>query len=99
MSRERRRPFLEEEPPAEPGRYGCPLLTRAHCSHPVFPGRPFMRCSAGWAIHDDVDAQKCLATESVADCWKVHPERMPLVVLKPALGPEFVETEQKSSAD
>ena len=30
MSRERRRLFLEEEQTAEPGRYGCPMLVRAH---------------------------------------------------------------------
>ena len=99
MSRERRRLFREEEPPAEPGRFGCPMLTRGHREHPLDPHRPMMRCSLGWAVHDDVELQRCQLTESVADCWKVHPERLPLVVLGPAGGPGVFETEQKASAD
>lgn len=96
MSRERRRFFQEEESPAEPGRYGCPMLTRGHRPHPIDPHRPLMRCSLGWALHDDVEVQRCLATEAVIDCWKVHPERTPIVVLAPATGPGLGETEQKA---
>ena len=106
MSRERRGLFLEEEPSAEPGRYGCPMLTRGHRSHPIEPHRPLMRCSIGWAIHGDEDVQRCLATEAVTDCWKVHPERMPIVVLAPAapppapgLTPEFGDVSEAASAD
>jgi hypothetical protein len=106
MSRELRRLFLQEEPSAEPGRYGCPMLSRGHRPHPIDPNRPLMRCSIGWAIHDDEDVQRCLATEAVTDCWKVHPERMPIAVLAPAapapapgLAPEFREVSEAASAD
>jgi len=99
MSRERRRHFHEEEPSAEPGRYGCPMLTRGHRPHPIDPNLPLMRCSVGWALHDDVDVQRCLATEAVIDCWKVHPERMPIVVLAAAAAPGIGEAEQVASAD
>jgi len=99
MSRERRRLFHEEESPAEPGRFGCPMLTRGHRTHPVRAGQPMMRCCLGWALHDELDVERCLATEAVIDCWKEHPERTPVVVLKPAKGPEPGETEQQASAD
>jgi hypothetical protein len=99
MSRERRRLFREEESPVEPGRFGCPMLVRGHRHHPVEPHGIIMRCSLGWAVHDDVEVQRCQLTESVADCWKVHPERMPLVVLGSTGAPGRVETEQKASAD
>ena len=106
MGREPRRLFLEEEPSAEPGRYGCPMLTRGHRPHPIDPNRRLMRCSIGWAIHGDEDVQRCLATETVIDCWKVHPERMPILVLAPAapapapeLAPEFGEVSEAASAD
>ncbi len=80
MSRERRRLFLEEEPTAEPGRYGCPMLSRARV---LLPGssRPVMRCGFGWALHNELEVARCAATDVVTDCWKVHPERTPVVVL------------------
>jgi hypothetical protein len=80
MSRERRRLFPEEEAPAEPGRYGCPMLIR---SRVYLPGatRPVMRCALGWALHNELEVARCAATDVVTDCWKVHPERTPVVVL------------------
>ena len=99
MSRERRRLFQEEESPAEPGRFGCPMLTRAHRAHPVQHGRIMHRCNLGWAIDDDAAVERCRATEAVADCWKEHPERAPLVVFPTPQGPGPRETETKASAD
>src|SRR5919199_552341 len=97
MSREQRRLFQEEESPAEPGRYGCPMLarTRRFHSNGVGPAdRPQWRCSLGWSLHGEMDAACCLATESVTDCWKVHPERKPIVAL-----PTAMPGEHRASAD
>ncbi len=80
MSRERRPLFLEEEPSAEPGRYGCPMLFRTRFRLPG-SDRPAMRCGLGWALHNELEAARCAATDVVTDCWKVHPERTPVVVL------------------
>lgn len=80
MSRERRR-LLEEESPAEPGRYGCPMLVRSTFDPRAGVTIPTRRCSLGWAIHDEVDAARCRATESANDCWQLHPERTPVVAL------------------
>lgn len=78
MSRERRPLFQEEEPEAAPGRYGCPMLVRAHYARQ--PGDlPVMRCSLGWALHDEPEVARCRATDVLTDCWKVHPERTPVV--------------------
>ena len=83
MSRERRRLFQEEESPAEPGRYGCPMLVRTRF-YPRGSTRPAMRCALGWALHDELEVARCVATDVVTDCWKVHPERTPVVVLPTA---------------
>lgn len=90
MSRERRRLFQEEESPAEPGRFGCPMLSRAHRGHPVQAGKPMHRCNLGWSIDDDLAVARCRATEAVADCWKEHPERTPVIAV---LATEGVESE------
>ena len=83
MSRERRRLFPVEESEAEPGRYGCPMLSRTRFS--LSPdAAPMMRCSFGWALHGEQDVGRCMATDSVLDCWKVHPERTPVVALATA---------------
>lgn len=94
MSRERCRPLVGEESPAESGRYGCPMLSRGRGPHPTQPHRPFWRCSLGWALRDDLDVANCIATEAVNDCWKMHPERRPIVAL-----PARPQREQKASAD
>ena len=83
MSRERRRLFPEEEPLAEPGRYGCPMLVRSRVRLPGATG-PAMRCSLGWSLHDELEVARCAATDVIPDCWKVHPERTPVVVLPTA---------------
>jgi len=38
-----------------------------------------MRCSLGWALHDGLEVARCQATDVLTDCWKVHPERTPVV--------------------
>lgn len=43
-----------------------------------------MRCSLGWSLHNELEAARCVATDVVTDCWKVHPERTPVVVLPAA---------------
>jgi hypothetical protein len=78
MSRERRRLFLEEEA-AEPGRFGCPMLVRAHCGPLRGRAEPVFRCSLGWALRGLDDVTRCRATDVALDCWKVHPERFPAV--------------------
>lgn len=80
MSRERRRLFPEEEPSAEPGRYGCPMLVRTRNLRPE-TDRPVMRCALGWALHNELEVARCAAVDAVTDCWKQHPERTPVVVL------------------
>jgi hypothetical protein len=76
MSRERRRLFPEEEEQtAEPGRFGCPMLVRAHCGPLRGRVEPVFRCSLGWALHGNDDVMRCRATDTVPECWKVHPER------------------------
>lgn len=79
MSRERRRLFPEEEQTAEPGRFGCPMLVRAHCGPLRGRVEPVFRCSLGWALHGDDDVMRCRAIDTVPDCWKMHPERFPAV--------------------
>ena len=79
MSRVRRRLFSEEEQTAEPGRYGCPMLVRAHFGSLRGRVEPVYRCSLGWALHGEDDVSRCRATDAVPDCWKVHPERFPAV--------------------
>ena len=79
MSRERRRLVPEDEPEAEPGRFGCPMLVRTRLYLPPQAATPVMRCSLGWALHGTYEAACCSATHVVTDCWKVHPERIPVV--------------------
>jgi hypothetical protein len=83
MSRERRRLLhgAAEESSAEPGRYGCPMLSRLRTTLLTGTDRPAWRCSLGWALSSDLDVACCAATEAVIDCWKVHPERTPVTVL------------------
>ncbi|MFM8595435.1 MAG: hypothetical protein ACKOCK_13750 [Chloroflexota bacterium] len=78
MSRELRLP--EEGLSAEPGRYGCPMLVRSLSGEAR--GLPLMRCSLGWALHNELDADKCRATEIVTDCWQANLERPPVIVLE-----------------
>ena len=93
MSRERRRLFHQEEETAEPGRYGCPMLTRGHVCLPPDESRPVMRCALGWALHDELEVARCAATDVVTDCWKVHPERTPVIVLPVVEGGAETEPE------
>lgn len=81
MSRERRRLFEEEDESAEPGHFGCSMLTRSHFTSRPGSGIKTMRCALGWALHNDLEVARCCATDSLTDCWKVHPERTPVVVL------------------
>ena len=81
MSRELRRLFDEEETSAEPGHFGCSMLTRVHFAPRSGQRVRTMRCSLGWALHNDLEVARCCATDSLIDCWKEHPERTPVVVL------------------
>jgi len=78
MSRELRLP--DEGQLAEPGRYGCPMLVRSLAGEAR--RLPVMRCSLGWALRNELDADKCRATESVTDCWQANAERPPLFALE-----------------
>ena len=60
---------------------GCPMLIRAAARHPTRPDALFMRCALGWSLHDELDYERCGATSAVQDCWRVHPERTPVVAL------------------
>lgn len=77
MGRERRRLFQPEEQTAEPGRFGCPMLVRAHCGPLRGEVDPVYRCCLGWALRGETDVMRCRATDAAPDCWKVHPERLP----------------------
>src|SRR5690606_34061811 len=81
MSRERRRLFEEEDESAEPGHFGCSMLTRSHFTSRPGSGIKTMRCALGWALHNELEVARCCVTDSLTDCWKVHPERTPVVVL------------------
>jgi hypothetical protein len=93
MSRGQRGLFVVEEPVEDPGQFGCPMLARCR-SNPITPDQPSWRCNIGWAIHGVEDAVFCQVTESVADCWKVHPERLSIVEVESVL-----LTETKTAAD
>ncbi|MEZ4529442.1 MAG: hypothetical protein R2855_00305 [Thermomicrobiales bacterium] len=93
MSRGRRGLFVVEEPVEDSGQFGCPMLARCR-SNPIDPDQPSWRCNIGWAIHGAGDAANCQATESVADCWKVHPERLPIVEIETVM-----LIESKATAD
>ena len=95
MSRERRPLFQPEEEMAEPGRYGCPMLARIRQSSLLEVAGPKVRCALGWALHDELDVARCAATDIVTDCWKLHPERTPVVVLP---GAEIGEVESNTAA-
>lgn len=80
MSRERRPLFASEEPEAEPGRYGCSMLVRTRFKLNPEDRLPVMRCSLGWALHNELEVARCMAVNAMTDCWKVHPERSPIIV-------------------
>jgi hypothetical protein len=88
MSRERRSLFLAEESTAEPGRFGCPMLVRAHCGPLRGRAEPVYRCSLGWALHGEVEVARCRATDAVPDCWKAHPERFEALAAAEEASPE-----------
>jgi hypothetical protein len=60
---------------------GCPMLIRSAASHPTRKDAVLMRCALGWSIHDELECARCAATSAVQDCWKVHPERTPVIAL------------------
>ena len=93
MSRGQRGLFVVEESVEDPGQFGCPMFARSRVN-PVNPNQPSWRCNIGWAIHGEAEAACCQATESVGDCWKVHPERLPIVEIGTVM-----LTESKATAD
>lgn len=53
-----------------------------------------MRCSLGWALHNDEDVAKCLAVEGPAECWKTaHNWRV-----APAESPRMAEQTRRQIA-
>ena len=74
MSRPQRPASRQEEDVAEAVRFGCPMLYRAR-TIPA-PGVPPMRCHLGWALHNQEEIERCLDTESVEECWRMHLERL-----------------------
>jgi hypothetical protein len=66
---------------------GCPMLIRAAAPHPTISGAILMRCALGWSIHDEIDCARCAGTTLVQDCWRVHPERTPVVAMPDAGDP------------
>ena len=96
MSREPRPLFQEEDAVAEPGRFGCPMLVRPH--HDLAPEQsPPMRCSLGWALHNESEIARCIETVNVADCWKAAPEAV--VVIPPATGSTSGQRSRQSETD
>lgn len=55
---------------------GCPMLTRTKVALPSSGGLRAPRCNLGWAVHDEEEVSFCLRTPVIAQCWKVHPERL-----------------------
>ncbi|HEX5497903.1 MAG TPA: hypothetical protein VFX03_01710, partial [Thermomicrobiales bacterium] len=74
--------------------FGCPMLTRTRFGWPLSDSAQVMRCSLGWALHDDVEVARCRATDVVTDCWRIHPERTPVVAV-----PSPVEATTAESID
>jgi hypothetical protein len=73
MGRPQRPASRQEEDAAEAVRFGCPMLYRARTISAT--GLPAWRCHLGWAIHDEEELARCLETESVEECWRMHLER------------------------
>lgn len=55
---------------------GCPMLTRTKVALPSAGGLHAPRCHLGWAVHNEEEVSFCLRTPVIAQCWKVHPERL-----------------------
>jgi hypothetical protein len=73
---------------------GCPMLTRTKVALPSSGGLRAPRCSLGWAVHNEEEVSFCLRTPVIAQCWKVHPER-----LAELLGIEPVGEDESAAAD
>lgn len=93
MSREQRPIFLQEEDAAEPGHYGCPMLSTSRQLTHLSGKVPTWRCALGWAVRSESDAQRCGEVGQVSDCWRVQLERKPVTPFVP------VAREAKASAD
>ncbi len=52
--------------------FGCSMLCRTRL---FLNGsqRPVLRCSLGYAVRTDEDAQRCLEVEGPGDCWHLTP--------------------------
>lgn len=49
---------------------GCSMLSRIRLRPRNPQAFATMRCSLGWALHDDSEVAKCLAAEGPGECWK-----------------------------
>ena len=83
MNRERGTPPLPHthEETTEPGRFGCPMLAPIQWERAVESRVPTSRCLIGWSLTGDPAIARCRATHAVIDCWKAHPERMPIAAV------------------
>ena len=91
-------PSINDEFATESIKAGCPMLTRSAAPHPVHADGILMRCALGWSIHDQLDCARCAATTAVQDCWRVHPERTPVVSL-PASADHLDPAPKRHAAD
>lgn len=67
---------LEDLGPADSVTLGCPMLTRTKVALPSSGGMHAPRCNLAWAIRNEEEVSFCLRTPTIAQCWKVHPERV-----------------------
>jgi hypothetical protein len=52
------------------------MLTRTRMGMPFAGGAHIPRCALAWALHSESEASYCMETPVVAQCWKMHPERI-----------------------
>jgi hypothetical protein len=61
---------FDSAPEAESIRFGCSMLSRIRLRLDDPNALATMRCSLGFALHSNEDAERCMGVESPADCWK-----------------------------
>lgn len=59
---------------AETFRCGCSMLARIRLRPRNPSAFATMRCSLGFALHNEGEVAKCLAVEGPGECWKVTPD-------------------------
>jgi hypothetical protein len=59
--------------------FGCPMLQRNMTAMPATGNQMAARCSLGWSLHNEHEAHYCMHTPDLLECWKAHPEKIPLL--------------------